>query len=78
MLVEIKGYCRALNIENSLVCEYEDVTIKERKMRNGRIAKEILVKPEGRKRGVSFSDGYYQIISMQEATTGKKMLQWGE
>lgn len=76
MTVEIKGYSRALDMSESIVCDYNDVTIKETKMRNGLIKREIRIQPDGVKRAKVFSDGVFSSIRMIEATTGKGMLTW--
>lgn len=80
MLVEIKGYCKLLDVEESVICDYNDVIFKEKQSRKvkGLVTRELLVKPEGVKRGKSFATSFFNKITMQEATTGKKMLQWGE
>lgn len=76
MLVEIKGYCRALDTTESIICDYADVTIKETKMRCGEIKREIRIQPEGVKRAKVFSDGFFSSIIMREATTGRRMISW--
>ncbi len=76
MTVEIKGIQRFLNVTDSLVCDYKDVTIKEVHKRNGFVNQEIRIQPEGCKRAKVFATSYYHEIIMFEATTGKTMIHW--
>lgn len=76
MTVEIKGYNRTLDMSETIICNYDDVTIKESKMRNGETKREIRIQPNGVKRAKVFSDGVFTSITMIEATTGKGMLKW--
>ena len=76
MTVEIKGYSRALDMSESIVCDYADVTVKETKMRNGGTKRQIRIQPEGVKRAKVFADGVFSTIIMCEATTGRRMLTW--
>lgn len=76
MTVEINGYNEMLNTNESLICEYSDVTIKETKKKNGLVIREIRIQPEGVKRAKVFSSGFFSKIIMTEATTGRRMLTW--
>ena len=78
MTVNIKATNRIVDgiKDEDFVCDYADVTVKESKMRNGMINREVRVKPEGCKRAKVFNDAVYTSIVMYEATTGRRMLAW--